>query len=195
MISKYIKIDNINFNISKINKIITENCDIVIKLIKKKNKKLKWMISYINYLKNNQNLFLILFFSIIVFFSSSFLNLFFILLLFDSIIIALILLHKKLIDKYSRKLSKNIITLALIYFNFFGSTLTLILFIFVYFEFSKYINKIIYKILETIICFINTNLSIISIIYPDIINIDYNKPIESTEETSSYESTTDCDIN
>ena len=171
-------------------KIYIDNCcDNIITNIRKKHKKLKWIIKYINYFNSNQHLFLISIFIFIIIFSKFFLKFFFLLLLFDCIILSIIVLHKNSLNNNSRKLAKNIILLSLIYLNLFGSILTLLIFFCIYFEFSKYCNKIIYKVLETIICFIHTNLSIICLIYPNINNIKYNKPIESTESIENTSST------
>jgi hypothetical protein len=54
-----------------------------------------------------------------------------------------------------------------------------------YSEFSKFINKIIFKIIESFICFIHNNVSIVSKLYPNINSIEFNKPIESTEKSYS----------
>ena len=176
------------FDNQKLKIYINNCCNNIIINIKKKHKKLKWLIPYINYFNTNQFIFFTIIFIFIIFFSKLFLNFFFLLLLFDSIILSIIVLHKNSIYYNSRKLAKNIILLSLIYLNIFGHMITLLLFLFIYYEFSKYCNKIIYKVLETIICFLHTNFSIINLIYPNINNIKYNKPIESTEINSSSSS-------
>jgi hypothetical protein len=189
MFDKYINSSNI-FNNSQIKQNISNYCTNITNTIKKKNKKLKWLIPYINYFNSNQYLFFTIYFVFILFFSKLFLNYLFIFLLFDSIILSIIILHKNSIYHNSRKLAKNIILLSIIYLNIFGPIISLILIIFLYFEFSKFLNKIIYKILETIVCIIHTNASIVTLIYPNINYIKYNKPFESTETESdeSYDS-------
>jgi len=183
MFDKYLNSNNI-FNNSEIKKNISNYCNNIITTIKKKNKKLKWLIPYINYFNSNQNLFFTIYFITILFFSKLFLNYFFLFLLFDSIILAIIILHKNSIYHNSRKLSKNIILLSIIYLNIFGPIISLFILLFLYFEFSKFLNKIVYKILETVICFIHTNVSIITLIYPNINYIKYNKQFESTDTES-----------
>ena len=130
-------------------KIYIDNCcDNIITNIRKKHKKLKWIIKYINYFNSNQHLFLIFIFIFIIIFSKFFLKFFFLLLLFDCIILSIIVLHKNSLNNNSRKLAKNIILLSLIYLNLFGSILTLLIFFCIYFEFSKYCNKIIFILSE-----------------------------------------------
>jgi hypothetical protein len=172
-------------DVTKFKNYINNTCDKIIINIKKKHKKLKWIVPYINYFNSNQYLFFIIILISIIIFSKFLLNILLLLLLFDCIILSIIVLHKTSLQYYSRKLAKNIILLALIYFNLFGNIFTLLIFLFLHFEFSKYCNKIIYKVLEAVIMFINTNISVISLIYPNINNIKYNTTIESTDNTSS----------
>ncbi len=182
MDTKYFDFNKI-FDNTKLKTYIDNTCNNIINNIKKNHKKLKWIIPYISYFNTNYYLFFIIISILIIIFSKIFLNFFFILLLIDSTILSVIIMHKNY--NYSRKLAKNIILLFILYLNIFGSIITLLLFSFLYLEFSKYVNRIIYKIVETVFCFLHTNLSIISLIYPNINNIKYNKPIESTENVSS----------
>ena len=170
---------------NKFKTVMNNLCDNIVDNIKKKYKKFKWSIPYINYFNSNQYLIYSCTFIFILIFSKYFLNVLLLYLLSDSIILSIVVLHKNSLNHFSRKLAKNIISLSLIYFNFFGSIFTLIVFSFLYFEFNKYCNKILYKILETVIFFIHTNIPGISLIYPNINNIKYNKPFKNTLSISS----------
>lgn len=183
MFDKYIKFYNLfstNFN-----EIINNNINLLVTNIKKKHKKLSWIIPYIEFFNDKQNIFLILFIFISFIFSNFFIRAVFFFLLFDSLILSILVLHKKMLELNSRRLAKNVISLFILYINFISSTFTLFIIILLYSEFSKFINKIIFKIIESFICFIHNNVSFVSKLYPNINSIEFNKPIESTEKSYS----------
>lgn len=178
-----------NFNIvsNKLENIINEKSKDLINYIKKK-KKLVWLLPYIKFSVKNYNYFIIIFLLILLIFSNFFIKSIFLFFLFDSIILAFLILHNKNIKYHARRLAKNIIAIMILHFNLTGSIITLLIVYSLYYEFNKFINKIIYKIIETFLCFIQSNISFISIIYPNVQLIDYDKQFESTDSESDSES-------
>jgi hypothetical protein len=200
MLKKYISSFNINNLHINITKLIEEYLDNNINYIKTKNKNLSWFLPFLKIIKKNYNVILVFFVMISLYFSSQTNNLLFSFMLFDSIILSLLILQNNMLKSYARRLAKNIISLFLLYFNIIGSLPTMILVFFLYYEFNKFINKLIFKIIELIINFLSSNVPFVKIIYPHINLIDYNKPIESTEKTSlstsnseSYDSNSSSD--
>lgn len=177
----------LSFNIVSKNfeNIINEKCKNFINYIKKNNiKNLYCLIPIIKNISDYYNIFFIILLILIIVFSNFFITSIFMFFLFDSIILSFLILHNKNIKFYSRRLAKNIIALFILYFNLTGSIISLTLVCSIYYEFNKFINKIIFKFIETFLCFIQCNIPFISFIYPNVALIDYNKPIESSESDS-----------
>ena len=177
-------LNSLNLISSNFKDTLEEKCKIFIQLIKKKYKKYIWLIPYVKKIPIYYNLFILLLIISIVIFSNFFINIVLIYFLLDSIILGFLILHNKSLKLLARKLSKNVILINIIYFNLTGSFLSLLFAFFLYFDFNKFLNKIFFKIIETFLCFLSSNLSFISFIYPNINYIDYNTPILSTETQS-----------
>lgn len=168
--------------------------DIVENLLKntknqlKNSNKLLIMIPIINFIKSNKLSLLLFSFVLIYLFSNQiiyFINLY---LLFDSIIISLIILQNKSLHINSRRLAKNVILKSLLHFNFIGSTLTFLFVIFIYNEYNKFINRIIFKFVKLIVFIITRIFPFSNKLYTDakLLNFDeYDKTMDSEEYYST----------
>lgn len=131
------------------------------------------------------NPFLVVLFTLFVgfFMSSLVLSTLFALLLVDCIVLSLLVLHNVSLKLHSRRLSKNILSLFLLYFNPLGSIITIILAFLLYTNYSKTISKLIIKLIENVVLFVFVNVPIFITIYPDGKQIKYDRQIESTTAT------------
>jgi uncharacterized membrane protein YgcG len=169
------------------NKILHNNLDSLKKDLKK-NKKLSWVIPIIGMTKKYSNHILILFMLLSLYFSEQVINVFEFFLLFDSIIISLLILKNNTNKHHPRRLAKNVISLFILYTNFIGSLASIVVFFLIYLEFNKFINKIIFQIIDQIISFLSNTLPFIKDMYPNLKLVDHNKGIESTELTNNSDS-------
>ena len=144
------------------------------KYIQTKNESLVGILSIIKYIYNNPNIIVIIIGIISLLFSSFVLGLLFIFILFDSLILSLFVLSNINIEKYSKKISKNILSLFILYFNPIGSIMTLIIVTLLYSNISKFINKLIIKLFENFTLLVCSFLPFISLLYPDTIMIKNN---------------------
>jgi len=172
---------------SIINKTVQSNCKEIIFKINEKNKNLKFIVPIVKYIEENTIIFICSFIFLGFYFQNFIIKIILGLLFFDSVIISILVLNKSIEHAYNRRLAKNVISLSILYFNIVGSFFTLLLMLFFYNEYNKFINKIIIKLLSTIITFISSSFPFILIIYPKIKLIDNIKPIDSTSESSSNE--------
>ncbi len=175
---------------SSFTRILHSNLDSLQKDIKKKDKKLSWFLPVIKFVKHYTNYILVLLIGLSLYFSEQVINLFEIFLLFDSIILSLLILKNDTLRSHARRLAKNVISLFILYTNITGSLASIIIFFFVYLEFNKFINKIIFQLIDQIVNFLSATLPFMKEIYPNLKLIDHNKGFESTEKTieSSSES-------
>jgi hypothetical protein len=175
---------------SSFTRILHSNLDSLQKDIRKKDKKLSWFLPVIKFVKHYTNYILVLLIGLSLYFSEQVINLFEIFLLFDSIILSLLILKNDTLRSHARRLAKNVISLFILYTNITGSLASIIIFFFVYLEFNKFINKIIFQLIDQIVNFLSATLPFMKEIYPNLRLIDHNKGFESTEKTieSSSES-------
>ncbi len=166
-------------------KFLNKNLDELTKYIKHKNKSLSWLLPLIKTIKSNSNFILGLFFVLSLYYSNYFIIMFYNFLLIDSIVLSVLIMQNELVKFNSRRLAKNVISMFILNFNFFGSLISVIMVFAIYFGFNKFINKIIFKLIEIIINFLSTALPFVKDLYPSIKLIDHNKTIESTEAISS----------
>lgn len=133
------------------------------------------------------NPFLVVLFTLFIgfFLSNLVLTALFTLLLIDCIILSLLVLHNISLKLHSRRLSKNILSLFLLYFNPLGSIITIILAFLLYTNYSRMTSKLIVKLIENIVLFIFVNVPIFALIYPDSKQIKYDQQIDSTSPTMS----------
>jgi hypothetical protein len=151
-----------------------------------KSKKIKLILtSILKIVKFNKNLISIIIIALTLYYSYNVINFIQGFMLFDSIILSLLILKNNYLKKHARRLSKNVICLFILFFNLTGSLISLIIVFMIYYEFNKYINKMIYKIVELLINFVSNNIPFIKYFYNNLNLIDYNTNIESTESSKS----------
>jgi hypothetical protein len=152
--------------------------------IKKNHRKLKIILPFLKHIHLNPS-YIILFLCLLSFFFSSIvLTIKFIFLLFDSIILSLLILHGLNIKLNARKLSKNVLSLFILYFNPIGSILTMVIVTILYSNCSKFLSNLIIKIFESITLFVFSSIPFIKFLYPDSKDIKYEHPIDSSSTTN-----------
>lgn len=159
--------------------------NLILYLKNKKNKNIYWIINILKIIKKNIKIISVFFAGLCLYFSSQIIGIIYMFLLFDSIIISILILQNNLLKSHARRLAKNIISLFLLTLNLTGTFSTLVTVSFIYFEFNKFINSFIFKIIESLITFLSSTIPFISYLYPNVKLIDHKKPIESTEKTYS----------
>lgn len=180
---------------SKIQKIINNYVLIIKKtaantalLIKLKYKYFKFLLPILKYIYYNPFYIFILICIISSLFSLCILNFLFMFMLVNSFIISLLILHNVNIKKYSKKLSKNVLSMFILYLNPMGSLITLLIVSILYSNYSKITSKLIIKILESIVIFIFSVIPFLKYIYPDSKYIKNNNPIEYSNSSKNDES-------
>jgi hypothetical protein len=162
----------------------------IARLIKSNYKSFKFLLPILRHIYNNPSLILGSISIISILFASLVINIIFIFLLFDSIILSLLILHTINIKNYSRKLSKNVLSLFVLYFNPIGALITLFIVSILYSNYSKFTSKLIIKIFESMIMFLFTFLPFLSYLYPKSKFIKNDKAIDSTNQVSQTETNT-----
>ena len=147
------------------------------------------IINIIKIIQSNKNLLLIIFFILSWFWSSLLLNLMCSFMLIDSIIISLLVLQNNSVNQNSRRLCKNIILIALTSLGLIGGMITLFLITFVYLEYSKFINRILFKIIKFIIKLVGGIFPPIYLFYPDIQLFNFDDPDNTIISRSKSECT------
>jgi hypothetical protein len=142
------------------------------------------LINFIKSIQSNKNIFLLFFIFASWFWSNFLLRLIYIFVLTDSIIISLLVLQNNSINHNSRRLCKNIILIA--FTNFIGGIFTLVMILFVYLEYSKLINRILFKIIKFMIKLIAYIFPPIYLLYPDIKLFNFDDPDNTIEEKFDY---------
>ncbi len=168
-------------------KYINKNLDEISKYIKTKNKSLSWLLPVIKTIKSNSTFILTVMFILSLYYSNQFINLFYNFILIDSIVLSVLILQNELTKANARRLAKNVISMFILNFNFFGSFASVIMVFAIYFGFNKFVNKLIFKVIEIIINFLSVTFPFLKDLYPNIKLIDHNKPIGSTEAVEETE--------
>ena len=153
-----------------------------------KTNNLLFLVPIIKFCTHNQSLVFVIFLILCYYFSTYILNLLYMFMLIDSIILSLLILQNKFLNINSRRLAKNVILIFLLYFNITGSLFTLLFVIFIYYEFSKFINRLVFKLIKFIFIFISKNLPYVSNLYPNVVHINFDEndlTIESTDNKST----------
>ena len=149
-------------------------------------KKFEFIIPIIEFINLNKSILLFIGIIFAYMFSNQvlyFTNLF---MLFDSVILSLLILQNNSLNVNSRRLSKNVILTVSIYFNLIGSLLTFIFVIFIYSEFSKFINRIIFKFIKFFIKIITNTLPFLSNLYPDVKYFNFDDPDQTLKSSSVH---------
>jgi len=147
-----------------------------------KNNKFTYPIPIIKFLCSNKLLLSALILGLSYFFSNFICKVINFFLLFDSIILSLLIIQNKSLIINSRRLAKNILLLSMLYFKLIGSMLSFLLIIFIYSEYSKFINRLIFKIIKFFILIISNKLPFIIDLYPQINEMNF---IDSDLTTSN----------
>ena len=138
-----------------------------------------YSLSIINVVKkmhSNKILFILIFLIISWFWSNILLQIVYYFMLIDSIIISLLILQNNSINSNSRRLGKNIILIAMTTFNLIGGILSMFLLSFIYMEYSKFINRIIFKFIKFFLKLLGNIFPPVYILYPDIKLFNFDDP-------------------
>ena len=135
-----------------------------------------FIIYIVKFIHSNKNFFLILFIIASWFWSNLLLNIVGNFVLIDSLIISLLVLQNNSVTQNSRRLCKNIILYSISQLNIIGGVFTLICILFIYMEYSKFINRILFKIIKFIIKTISSIFPSICYFYPDIKLFNFEDP-------------------
>ena len=169
-----------NFYISNIKKLM----EILAIYIKKRHNKFVFLLPILKFIHSNPNKILLVITIIGFLFSSYVLGFIFMFLLFDSFVLSLLVLHGINIKNNSRKISKNILSLFILYFNPIGSIITLLIVLLLYSNVNKFISKLIIKLFESITMILFSVIPFVSLLYPDTKEISNAKQIDSTSMSS-----------
>ena len=132
------------------------------------NRYSEFVIKMIKSIKNNKIIFWMLFIVASWYWSQLLLGLFYLLMLFDSIILSLLVIQNNSISSNARRLSKNVILIALTSLNLIGGILSLLAVIFIYMEWSKGINILVFKTIKFVLKTIGNFFPGIYLMYPGI---------------------------
>jgi hypothetical protein len=125
---------------------------------------------------SNKSFFLIIFVFASWFWSSLVLNFVYYFMLIDSLIISLLVLQNNCVGINSRRLAKNIILMFLTSLNFVGGVLTLLMVSFIYMEYSKFVGRLIFKLIKFFIKIIGNVFPPVYLLYPDIKLFNFEDP-------------------
>lgn len=141
-----------------------------------KNNYSKNIINIMKIIHNNKSFCAIFLLFISWFWSNLTLNFVYFFMLIDSLIVSLLVLQNNSIDTNSRRLSKNVILMFLISTNLIGSMFTLLMVIFIYMEYSKFVGRLIFKFIKFIIKIFGNIFPPIYLLYPDIKLFNFEDP-------------------
>lgn len=127
-------------------------------------------------IQNNKILTTILFIIISWLWSNILLKILFYFLIIDSTIISLLVLQNSEIFTNSRRLCKNVILIGLICFNVIGGLFSLLTMLFIYMEYSKFINRILFKLLKFSLKTVGNICPLIYCFYPQIELLSFENP-------------------
>lgn len=170
----------------------------------------KQIVKLINCIHKNQLVALALFLFIAWFFSKTLLNILYYFIMLDSMILALVVLQNQDVNYNSRRLCKNVILNGLIQTGVIGGIFTLCLVMFVYMEYSKFINRLIFKIVKFLFKICGKTFPFVYTMYPQIqhlsfkgsdqtirddedVDVESEESVESINENEEQIYTTDND--
>lgn len=136
----------------------------------------KNIINTVKTIHSNKFFCLIIFLLACWFWSTLILNFIYYFMLIDSLIISLLVLQNNCVGTNSRRLAKNIILMTLTSMNIIGGMLTLILVSFIYMEYSKFVGRLIFKLIKFFIKIIGNIFPPIYLLYPDIKLFNFKDP-------------------
>ena len=172
MVQKKQNNNNNNFltNFKLFNKFNTNWDTIIIFCINyfQQNNYSKNIINVVKTIQSNKSFCLMFFMLISWLWSSLILNFIYYFMFVDSLIIALLILQNNCIEINSRRLAKNLILMTLTSLKLIGNMLTLLLVLFIYMEYSKFIGRLIFKFIKFFIKIIGNIFPPIYLLYPNI---------------------------
>ena len=136
----------------------------------------RYIINFISNLRSNKIICVIIFFFSSYYLSKLLLNIIFYFMLIDSLIISLLVIQNNSVNTNSRRLAKNIILISFISFNLIGGIITLLIMVFMYMEYSKFINRLTFKLIKFLIKLTSNFFPAINILYPDIKLFNFDDP-------------------
>lgn len=150
----------------------------------------KQIVKLINSIHNNQLFSLVLFLFVAWFFSKTLLNILYYFITLDSMILALVILQNQDVNSNSRRLCKNVILSGLIQSGVIGGIFTLCAVMFVYMEYSKFINRFIFKIVKFLFKMCGKTFPFVHTMYPQIQMLSF-KESDQTIRDDDLESISD----
>lgn len=145
----------------------------------------KGIVNFVKTIQSNKSFCLIIFVFISWFWSSLVLNFVYYFMLIDSLIISLLVLQNNCVGTNSRRLAKNIILLTLTSMNIIGGMLTLLIVSFIYMEYSKFVGRLIFKLIKFFIKIMGNVFPPIYLLYPDIKLFNFEDPDMTIREDSN----------
>lgn len=134
------------------------------------------ILKFIKLIHGNKSICVALFLFLSWIWSNFILQIIYHFMMFDSIVLSLLVLQNSSVSTNSRRLCKNIVLLALTSLNIIGGMCTLLMVMFVYLEYSKFINRIIFKFLKFLLKLIGNVFPPIYLLYPDIRLFNFDNP-------------------
>ena len=180
-------IENVRTIYNKYNELIVSYSELLHSYISKNYPNLSFILPILTYINQNPLVFMIITVIISFLFSGIILSTLFFLLLINCVVLSLFVLNSSNLKNKSKRLARNIISLAILYFNPLGTIITLITVFFLFNDTNKVITSLIIKIVEKIFNFISSNVPIIAKLYPSIKEINNIKKKESnkTDDTKN----------
>jgi len=188
------KIKNNNYNylnnfvsFNKINEKWDNLFNFILRYFKQYNYS-KTIINFVELIYLNKTICIFVFLFVSWFWSNLLLNFIYYFMLVDSMILSLLVLQNNSPNTNSRRLCKNTILLALTRLNVIGSMISLLMIMFIYMEYSKFINRIIFKFLKFILKIIGNIFPPITMLYPDIKLFNFDDPDMTIQSKSKSKS-------
>jgi hypothetical protein len=174
-------IENIKLIYNKYNELIVSYSGQLYNYISKNYPNLSFLLPVLKYINQNPLVFMIITVILSFLFSGIILSTLFFLLLINCVVLSLLVLNSSNLKNKSKKLARNIISLAILYFNPLGTIITLITVFFLFNDTNKIITSLIISLVEKIFNFISTTIPIIAKVYPSIKEINNPKKKDPKE--------------
>jgi uncharacterized membrane protein len=174
-------IENVKTIYNKYNELIISYTELLHSYISKNYPNLCFMLPILMYINQNPLVFMTITIILSYLFSGIILSTLFFLLLINCVILSLFVLNSCNIKNKSKRLARNIISLAILYFNPLGAVITLVTVFFLFNDTNKVITSLIIKFVEKIFNFISSNIPIIAKLYPSIKEINNIKKKENKD--------------
>jgi len=180
-------IENIKLIYNKYNELIVSYSGQLYNYISQNYQNLSFLLPVLKYINQNPLVFMIITVILSFLFSGIILSTLFFLLLINCVVLSLLVLNSSNLKNKSKKLARNIISLAILYFNPLGTIITLITVFFLFNDTNKIITSLIISLVEKIFNFISTTIPIIAKVYPSIKEINNPKKKDSKDSKDSKE--------